>query len=226
MDSGPSAPTRIAFLDFELLPAQRLLLRAGRPLPSGARAYDLLVLLASRPGEVVSKRALMAGAWPHTVVVEANLRVQIAALRKLLGDAGSAIVNVAGRGYAFTAVPAPQAVHAAATGSVGRAAVVSVGVPAWRCVDDPLTARMPSQSSAILVYMLRHFARLLQKLQHRLSWPLNGACVHFVCWGGTTEIGQWQGVSRRLVIVNWEVLQHASVRGMYGIRAASCRCAK
>ena len=114
MDSGPSAPTRIAFLDFELLLAQRLLLRAGCPLPIGARAYDLLVLLASQPGDILSNRALMAGVWPHRVVVEANLRVQIAALRKLLGDAGSAIVNVAGRGYAFTAVPVPQAREAAA----------------------------------------------------------------------------------------------------------------
>jgi DNA-binding winged helix-turn-helix (wHTH) protein len=114
MDSGPPVPTRIAFLDFELLPAQRLLLCAGRPLPVGARAYDLLVLLASRPGEIVSKGALMAGVWPHTVVDEANLRVQIAALRKLLGDAGSAIVNVAGRGYVFTAVPVPEARQAAA----------------------------------------------------------------------------------------------------------------
>ena len=104
MESGPPAPTRIAFLDFEMRPAQRLLLRAGLPLPVGARAFDLLVLLASHPGEIFSNRALMAAAWPRTVVIDANLRVQIAALRKLLGDAGSAIVNVAGRGYAFTAV--------------------------------------------------------------------------------------------------------------------------
>lgn len=114
MDSGPLAPTRIAFLDFDLLLDQRLLLRAGHPLPIGARAYDLLVLLASQPGEILSNRALMAGVWPHRVVVEANLRVQIAALRKLLGDAGSAIVNVAGRGYAFTAMPMPQSREAAA----------------------------------------------------------------------------------------------------------------
>ena len=104
MESGPFSPTRIAFLDFELLPAQRLLLRAGRPLPIGARAFDLLALLASHPGDVFSNRALLAAVWPNTVVIDANLRVQIAALRKLLGDAGSAIVNVAGRGYAFTAV--------------------------------------------------------------------------------------------------------------------------
>lgn len=104
MESGPHVPTRIAFLDFELRPAQRLLLRAGRPLAVGARAFDLLALLASHPGEVFSNRALMAAVWPSTVVIDANLRVQIATLRKLLGDAGSAIVNVAGRGYAFTAV--------------------------------------------------------------------------------------------------------------------------
>ena len=77
-----------------------------------------------------------------------------------------------------------------------------------------------------LTHMLCHFACLLQKLQHRLSWPLSGVCVHFVSWGGTTEISQWQYVSRRLVIVNPEVLQHASVRGMYGIRATGCRRAK
>ena len=75
-------------------------------------------------------------------------------------------------------------------------------------------------------HMLRHFARLLQKLQHRLSQPLNGACVHFVSWGGTTETAHKRHVSRRLAIVNLEALQLASVRGMYGIRATCCRCAK
>ena len=70
------------------------------------------------------------------------------------------------------------------------------------------------------------FARLLQKLQHRLSWPLSGVCVHFVSWGGTTETAHKQHVSRRLAIVNPEALQHASVRGMYGIRATDCRCVK
>ena len=85
---------------------------------------------------------------------------------------------------------------------------------------------MPSQSSAILTHTPRHFARLLQKLQHRLSQPLSGACVHFVSWGGTTETAHKRHVSRRLVIVNREALQHASVRGMYGIRATGYRCAK
>ena len=77
---------------------------------------------------------------------------------------------------------------------------MSVCITAWRCVDDPLTVRMPSQSAPFLAHMLRHFARVLQKLQHRLSQPLNGACVHFVSWGGTTETAHKQGVSRRFAI--------------------------
>ena len=60
--------------------------------------------------------------------------------------------------------------------------------------------RMPSRSSVILIHISRHFARLLQKLQHRLSWPLSGVCVHFVSWGGTTETAHKQGVSRRFVM--------------------------
>ena len=56
------------------------------------------------------------------------------------------------------------------------------------------------QSAPFLAHMLRRFAHLLQKLQHRLSWPLSGVCVHFVFWGGTTEMAHKQGVSRRLAI--------------------------
>ena len=60
--------------------------------------------------------------------------------------------------------------------------------------------RMPPQSAPFLTRILSNFAHLLQKLQHRLSWPLSGVYVHFVCWGGTTEIGRWWHVSRRLAM--------------------------
>ncbi|OON62394.1 hypothetical protein B0920_02705 [Massilia sp. KIM] len=107
MDAGAPVPYSISFLDYELLPGQRRLLRAGRELAIGTRAFDLLTMLAARPGEVLSNRVLMQGVWPHSVVVETNLRVQVAGLRKLLGagarGAASPIVNVAGRGYCFTA---------------------------------------------------------------------------------------------------------------------------
>ncbi len=67
---------------------------------------DLLVALVERAGEVVGKNELIAYAWPDTVVEENNLRVHIAAIRKLLGDGQRGarfIINVAGRGYSFVA---------------------------------------------------------------------------------------------------------------------------
>ncbi|WP_020653092.1 winged helix-turn-helix domain-containing protein [Massilia niastensis] len=105
MDTGATVPQAISFLDFDMRPAQRQLFRQGERVAIGARAFDLLALLVEHPGEVLSKRTLMAGVWPRTVVVEANLRVQIAALRRLVGCDGPCphIVNVAGRGYCFTA---------------------------------------------------------------------------------------------------------------------------
>jgi DNA-binding winged helix-turn-helix (wHTH) protein len=101
MDAHLPLPAAVAFSDFTLLPRQRLLLRSGSPVAIGARAFDLLVLLVSRAGEVLDHRTLVAGVWPRTVVIEANLRVQIAALRKLPGMDAGAIVNVVGRGYTF-----------------------------------------------------------------------------------------------------------------------------
>jgi predicted ATPase/DNA-binding winged helix-turn-helix (wHTH) protein len=75
----------------------------GLPVRLGSRALDILIALVERAGEVVSKNELMSYAWPNTVVEENNLRVHVAALRKILGDDARYIINVAGRGYSFVA---------------------------------------------------------------------------------------------------------------------------
>src|SRR5258705_5704034 len=72
----------------------------------GARTFDTLIALVSRPNEAISKRDLMAKVWPDVVVEEGSLRFHIAALRKALGDGkGGAryITTLAGRGYCFVA---------------------------------------------------------------------------------------------------------------------------
>jgi predicted ATPase/DNA-binding winged helix-turn-helix (wHTH) protein len=95
-----------AFGPFELHPVRRLLLDGGRAVRLGSRAFDLLVALVLRAGEVVGKEELIATVWPDVFVEEANLRVHIAALRKVLGDDQSAprfVANVPGRGYCFVA---------------------------------------------------------------------------------------------------------------------------
>ena len=74
------------------------------PMAIGSRALDVLGVLVERPGDLVSRGAIIAAVWPATVVEDANLNMQIAALRRVLDDGradGSCIQTVSGRGYRF-----------------------------------------------------------------------------------------------------------------------------
>ena len=96
----------LAFGPFAVRPQERLVMRDGVALPLGAKAFDTLMALMSRPNEVVSKWDLMALVWPGLTVEEASLRFHIAALRKALGDGKNGaryIATLAGRGYCFVA---------------------------------------------------------------------------------------------------------------------------
>ncbi len=97
--------TILRFDDFEMDIPARSLKRSGCDVRIGSRAFDLLVALASRQGEILSKAELMEVAWPDTHVEESSLRVNIVSLRKALdgGNPYSMVENVAGRGYTFTA---------------------------------------------------------------------------------------------------------------------------
>ncbi|WP_119268830.1 ATP-binding protein [Taklimakanibacter deserti] len=100
------APRSYAFGPFVLMPERQLLTKNDAPVRIGNRALDILTALVERPGEPVSKRELMARVWPNVIVEESNLKVNMAALRRALGDgAGAAqyIATVTGRGYRFIA---------------------------------------------------------------------------------------------------------------------------
>ncbi|MCA6117334.1 winged helix-turn-helix domain-containing protein [Bradyrhizobium sp. WSM 1738] len=95
-----------SFGPFSLHDKTRLLERDGQPVKLGSRALDILRLLVSRAGDVVSKNELLAHAWPGLAVEEISLRVHIAELRKALGDGKDGaryITNVPSRGYCFVA---------------------------------------------------------------------------------------------------------------------------
>jgi DNA-binding winged helix-turn-helix (wHTH) protein len=78
------APLR--FADFELRREARELLRAGRPVPLRAKAFDLLVVLLERAGQLVTKGQLFELVWPGVVVEEGSIAVQVATLRKVVGS--------------------------------------------------------------------------------------------------------------------------------------------
>ena len=84
--STPGAAAPLRFGRFELQSDERRLLVDGAPAALGGRAFDLLLALAERPGQLVGKHALMDLVWPGLVVQENNLAAQISALRKVLGD--------------------------------------------------------------------------------------------------------------------------------------------
>lgn len=131
------------FGDFTLLAEQRLLMAEGLPVRIGARAFDILVALVEHAGQFVSRDELITRIWGGRVVEEINLRVQVAALRRTLGEEGRSdpqfIVNVPARGYCFiapvsrsrealstrVALGATTHVPALLTALVGRDSIVS-----------------------------------------------------------------------------------------------------
>jgi len=96
----------LIFGPFRLDPVKRVLWEAGKPLRLGNRAFEILLALVERAGQLVGSNELLDRVWPNGAVEVVTLRVHIAALRKILGDGESGIryvQNVSGRGYRFTA---------------------------------------------------------------------------------------------------------------------------
>ena len=94
----------ISFGVFRLFPAERLVEKGGVPVHIGGRSLDILICLAERAGEVISKRDLIARVWADIHVDEGSLRFHVGALRKALGDGrGGAryVANIPGRGYSL-----------------------------------------------------------------------------------------------------------------------------
>jgi DNA-binding winged helix-turn-helix (wHTH) protein/Tfp pilus assembly protein PilF len=89
-----------------LLPSEHILLRGDASVPLAPKAYDLLLALVRRHGQLVSRDDLMREIWPDSFVEEINLTVNISLLRKTLGeqpDGRQYIATIPKRGYRFEA---------------------------------------------------------------------------------------------------------------------------
>ena len=97
---------RYDFGPFRLDTSRRLLLCDEKPVALPSKAYDALVVLVTKSGQVIEKDELMKSVWPNSFVEEANLTVCISALRKALGERPNEpryIMTIPGRGYQFVA---------------------------------------------------------------------------------------------------------------------------
>ena len=79
--------------------ARRELRVRGSPVPLGARAFEIIEVLAQSAGELVTKDELMNRIWPGAVVMENTLQVHAVAIRKALGPHRDMLKTEARRGY-------------------------------------------------------------------------------------------------------------------------------
>ena len=96
----------LQFGAFKLFPRRRRLIQDDDEVRIGSRAFDLLTVLAMHAGEILSHAELIGAVWPNRVVSDGNLKTQIGALQKILGQTSCGdrhIKCVALRGYVFVA---------------------------------------------------------------------------------------------------------------------------
>jgi TolB-like protein/Tfp pilus assembly protein PilF len=163
--------TIYTFGPFRLDAEAGILFRGADPVALGQRAVALLRILVERQGVPASKDALIEAAWLGQPVEESNLSVQIAALRRALGEEHEGnrwIETLPRRGYRFigpvvkrdhddtTGAPAPPgSARPQVASSVPRLSVVVLpfvsigGDPAQEYFVDGVTEYLTTDLSRI-----------------------------------------------------------------------------
>jgi len=94
------------FGPFRLIPEERQLLRDNQPVQLTPKCFDLLVVLVENSGHLIGKDELLKRLWPDSFVEEANLSVNMSALRRALDEGPNEhqyVETVPRRGYRFVA---------------------------------------------------------------------------------------------------------------------------
>jgi TolB-like protein/DNA-binding winged helix-turn-helix (wHTH) protein/Flp pilus assembly protein TadD len=95
------------FGPYRLDTVERVLWRAGAPIPLPPKDVEMLIVLVQRAGHIVEKDELLEKVWPGIFIEESNLSRRIFNLRQALGDGSDGqkyIETVPRRGYRFTAL--------------------------------------------------------------------------------------------------------------------------
>jgi DNA-binding winged helix-turn-helix (wHTH) protein/TolB-like protein len=135
------------FSRFRFDPENHLLECEGSAVPLTPKAFEILLVLVENGGRLTTKEELMRRVWPDSFVEDANLTVNISALRRQLGETPGGqgyIETVPKKGYRF-AVPVTHVPPQPADGCRGvspanetaRDAPVPEGIPS--ILDGPLS---------------------------------------------------------------------------------------
>jgi DNA-binding winged helix-turn-helix (wHTH) protein/TolB-like protein len=140
------------FSRFRFDPENHLLESEGTPISLTPKAFEILLILVENGNRLTTKEELMRKVWPDSFVEEANLTVNISALRKQLGETSSGqqyIETVPRKGYRFV-VPVSQSQTNAQTVSgqsvlLSDKAVYEILRPGE---DHPVSTELPSGKTA------------------------------------------------------------------------------
>lgn len=167
--SGPAAPLVVG--DWHVAPDLNQISRAGHSQRLEPKAVELLVYLAQRPGEVMSRDELLTALWPGVIVGDNALTQVVTKLRKALGDTAhepTYIEAIPKRGYRLIAAvdrpdrppqptaqprPAPTPGRGAplrrwiVVGALAALAAAAIPAARWLIDDDRSAARRPAPQS-------------------------------------------------------------------------------
>jgi DNA-binding winged helix-turn-helix (wHTH) protein/TolB-like protein/Tfp pilus assembly protein PilF len=147
--------------------------RGGDTVHVEPKAMEVLMALAGRAGEVVSREALLEAVWPGVVVGDEALTQGIIKLRKALGDnprAPSYIETISKRGYRLIAPVGKDGVAAAPAArrrlwpalvaGAALAALAAAGVLLYDSPAEPVPEAFEAGGSAPLTVMVLPFETL------------------------------------------------------------------
>lgn len=104
--SAPDSGRPFGFGPFVVDPLRLTLRRDEAVVELTPKAFQLLIALARRRGEIVDKETLFGEVWPHAIVEDNTLARHMSTLRKALRHGSGSpdyIATVSGRGYRFAA---------------------------------------------------------------------------------------------------------------------------
>lgn len=144
MTPGPRAPL-FTFGPFVLDPREGRLSRDGQPIALSGKALEMLTVLVSRAGQLVTREDLLQELWPDASVEDSNITVHVGTIRRALGDEAAYVETVPRLGYRFTApvmtmeapVASPLLRKRSAAGLTVLAGVLLILLTVWAVQRPP-----------------------------------------------------------------------------------------
>jgi pimeloyl-ACP methyl ester carboxylesterase len=188
---------RYAFEDCQLDLDRRELKKAGASVELEPQVFDLLTFLVRHRARVVSRDDIIAGVWNGRIVSESALASRINAVRRAIGDDGTAqrlVKTIVRKGFRFIGEVREDIATASAT---PPAAELSQSINFCRTSDDVNIAMASVGQGPVLVKT----ANWLNHLEHDWQSPVWSPMLHRL--GGQFRLvrydGRGNGLSDRAV---------------------------